>query len=207
MPKSDYCFLDLETTGLSSERDSILENAFIREVDGKEVCRFDEVVVPEKSPVTPFVTNLTGITVDEVEKCGKRLADVAKTVREKIGDSVIVGHNIDFDIEFLCANGVDISANERIDTHELARILLPGEQSFALEVLSEKYGFVHKEAHRAMSDVEASMDLFWFLLEKIEELPAEFLERVRGFLKDWVVCTGVVFAYDERFKSKRLKPA
>ena len=180
----NLCFLDLETTGFEPKKDSIVEIAFIRKKDGQETDRFDHVFLPDKSPLTPFISNLTGITTKELDQEGKKLSEEIDIINEKIGDSVIVGHNIDFDIRFLAANGVDIANNPRIDTHELARILLPGEESFALEILSRKYGFVHKDAHRAMSDVEVSVDLFEMLLKKIEELPSEFLDTIHPFLSE-----------------------
>lgn len=180
---NDYCFLDLETTGFEPNKDSILEVSFIRIKNGKEIARFDHVFLPDKSPLTPFISGLTGITEEELNASGKKLTDDIATINEMIGDSVIIGHNIDFDIGFLIANGIDVVNNPRLDTHELARILLPGEKSFALEVLSRKYDFIHEDAHRAMSDVEASVELFDMLLKKIEALPVDFLQQIKPFLE------------------------
>jgi DNA polymerase III epsilon subunit-like protein len=179
-----YAFLDLETTGFGPQEDSIIEVSFvITDTDFNEIDRFDEVVIPEKSELTPFITNLTGITPEEIQKNGKRIADLKAAIDEKLIDTVIIGHNINFDINFLLANGIEIKKNERFDTHELSRILLPREASFALEVLSQKYGFLHKDAHRAMSDVEASLDLFRLLQDKIQQLPKVFLEDISAFLE------------------------
>ncbi len=179
----DLTFLDLETTGLEAKKDSIIEISFIRYIDEKEVARVDEIIIPTKTPLTPFVTNLTGITEQDIEKEGKNFTDLQSEIIKKIGDSTIVGHNIDFDINFLIENGIPLEKNERIDTHEVARIVLPGETSFALEVLSQKYGFVHEDAHRAMSDVEACRDLFGLLTEKINTLPKKYLTQIRPFLE------------------------
>ncbi len=180
------CFLDLETTGFDADKDSIIEISFlVRDEDSEKkiIGKFDEVVIPEKSELTPFISYLTGISQEEIDTNPLKIETVKTQIRELIGDSVICGHNIDFDINFLVANGVDISKNERIDTHELARILLPNEESFALEILTEKYGFSHTNAHRAMSDVEASMQLYDFLLEKIKKLPAEYLAAIKPVLE------------------------
>ena len=186
----NYCFLDLETTGFEPETDSIIEISFIiRDSEGQEIDRMDEVVFPDKTEMSPFVSNLTGITQDELIKSGKKFTDLAEKAREKIGDAVIIGHNIDFDINFLIANGLEnLAENPRIDTHELARILLPEEDSYALEVLTEKYKMSHENAHRAMSDVQANILFFDFLVEKIEQLPAKFLAEIRPVLEnktDW----------------------
>lgn len=179
----DFCFLDLETTGFDPHKDSIIEISFVRYQDGELVSEVDQVCIPDKSPLTDFVSNLTGITQREIDAEGIVFTDIVSQVSDKIGDSVIVGHNIDFDINFLIANGVAVENNPRIDTHELARILLVGEESYALEVLTQKYGFTHESAHRAMSDVLASKDLFEFLLEKIEALPLAYLAQVKPILE------------------------
>ena len=190
----NFCFLDLETTGFDPEKDSIIEVSFIiYNPEGKEIDRLDEVVFPDKSELSPFVSNLTGISQEELNQSGKKFSDLVEKIRGKIDDSVIVGHNIDFDINFLIANGLEnLAKNPRIDTHELARILLPGEESYALEVLCTKYGMSHENAHRAMSDVEANVPFFYFLVEKINKLPAKFLNNIRPVLEnktDWYART------------------
>lgn len=178
----NYCFLDLETTGLEHDKDSILEISFITtDHNLNEINRFDEVVIPTRTPLTPFVTQLTGITEKEVQESGKNLQDILAEVIEKIGDATIIGHNIDFDINFLKSNGVPLEKNKRIDTHELARILLPGEESFSLEAITYKYNLTHENAHRAMSDVEACIQLWPILLEKIKALPQNAIPNFSEF--------------------------
>lgn len=175
-----YCFLDLETTGFDHEKDSIIEISFIVcDEHGKEVDRLDELVIPHKGQLSPTVTRITGIEQSDLDTEGKAWEELLPTVRKKLKNTVIVGHNIDFDIRFLRENGVEIDPQVRIDTHELARLVLIREGSYALEVLSQKYGFMHTDAHRAMSDVIASKDLFLFLQEKIGALPDTYHQIVQ----------------------------
>jgi DNA polymerase III epsilon subunit-like protein len=177
-----YCFLDLETTGLEHDKDSILEVSFIvTDENLNEITRLDELVFPKKTPLTPFVTHLTGITPEEVTEKGKNWEDVQEDVIQKIGDATIVGHNIDFDIRFLKENGIPLEKNKRIDTHELARILLPGDESFSLEAITQRLNLSHEDAHRAMSDVVACIQLWPLLIEKIKELPQEAIPEFSTF--------------------------
>lgn len=171
------CFLDLETTGFEPSHDSIIEVSFvIREEDGT-LIKYDQVFTPDKSALSPHVTSITGIEQAELDAEGKNFTDEVAKIAELIGNSVIVGHNINFDIRFLQGNGIELNGNKYIDTHQLARIILLNEKSYALETLAQKYGFLHTNAHRAMSDVEASAELFDYLIKKIEELPAEFFAQ------------------------------
>lgn len=179
-----YAFLDLETTGFEPSKDSIIEVSLVVEQDGQEVGRLDRVVVPDKSPLSDFVSQLTGIKQAEIDQNGVFFTEIKDEVETLLQDTVIVGHNIDFDINFLIGNGVDLAAHQRLDTHELARILLPQESSYALEVLTQNYGFAHESAHRAMSDVLASKDLFNLLLKKIDQLPRPWLDQIDTFLRD-----------------------
>jgi hypothetical protein len=116
-----------------------------------------------------------------VTEKGKKWEAVQDDVIQKIGDATIVGHNIDFDIRFLKENGVPLEKNKRIDTHELARILLPGDESFSLEAITQRLEISHKDAHRAMSDVIACVELWPLLIEKIKELPQEAIPEFSTF--------------------------
>lgn len=166
-----YCFLDLETTGFDSKEDSIIEISFIlTNQDLVEISRFDKVVTPRRSVLSPEVTRITGITQEEIDTNGVDWEDIQGEVQKLVGNTVIIGHNIDFDIRFLTENGIQLDLDKRIDTHELSRIFLVQEESYALEVLSKTYGFLHTDAHRAMSDVEASRDLFAMMKQKIDKI-------------------------------------
>jgi DNA polymerase III epsilon subunit-like protein len=184
-----YCFLDLETTGFDPAKDSIIEASFvIHDSDRTEITTFDKVIIPHNSELTPHITHITGITQQEIDQVGVPFQYVQEEIQEKLEGCVIVGHNIDFDIQFLIANGISIQDNPRIDTHELSRIILVQEQSYALEILAQKYGFSHRSAHRAMSDVEANIELYYFLLDRLASLPSVFFDAVRDVLEsktDW----------------------
>ncbi|PID70633.1 hypothetical protein CSB37_00930 [bacterium DOLZORAL124_38_8] len=178
------CFLDLETTGFDPQKDSIIELSFVvLDQNGQEESRFDQLIQPEKSPLNDFVSELTGISQHDLDTEAKPLDTFKDEITTKIGDAVIVGHNIDFDINFLEAYGVPVKQNGRIDTHELARIVLLQEESYALEILAQKYGFKHENAHRAMSDVEVNIEIYDFLVEQIETLSPEFLAQIRPIIE------------------------
>ena len=183
-----YCFLDIETTGFEPEQDSLIELSFvITDENFVEIDRLDTLIRPEKSPLNPFVTKLTGITENLLHTEARAWSEVLPQAQEKIGSATIIGHNIGFDIGFLVAYGLPIQKNPWIDTHQLSRILLVNEESYSLETLAQKYGFVHESAHRAMSDVEANIELYVFLLEKINALPSAYLRTIQPWLEraDW----------------------
>ncbi len=189
------CFLDLETTGFDAHEDSIIEVAFIiQNEDGSEL-RYDAVVRPERSPLNPTVTAITGITQAEINEIGRDWNEVKNEITPLLEGTVIIGHNINFDIRFLRAHGVPVPENAYIDTHQLARILLINEESYSLESIAGNYCLMHENAHRAMSDVEASEGLFRLLQKEIESLPKTVLEPMKALIgrhKNWVA--GALFS-------------
>lgn len=177
-----YAFLDLETTGFDPLRDSIIEVSFVIMEGEKEIARYDQVMRPDKSGLTPFVEQLTGITQEEILREGRHMDDERQAIVQMLSGCTIVGHNIDFDIGFLQANGVEVAGYPRLDTHELARIILPREESYSLEILSRAHNLPHPGAHRAMADVVASRALLKLLEEKATHIPEVFLQEIRPLL-------------------------
>ena len=96
---ASYTMIDTETTGLDPQYDKIIEMAAVKVRDGKEVARFETLVNPEQ-PIDDFIADLTGITNEELS-AAPVAADCLPDFMEFIGDDLIVGHNIHFDVNFI----------------------------------------------------------------------------------------------------------
>ncbi|MEK7146566.1 MAG: exonuclease domain-containing protein, partial [Patescibacteria group bacterium] len=110
------------------------------------------------------------------------LSDVEAMIREKVGDAPIVGHFINFDTTFLAEKNIRLH-NPNLDTCQLAQALLWNESSYSLQVLGEKLGITHDDAHRALDDVKANVELFWRLCEHVSNLSKEEKEAIRPLLE------------------------
>ena len=97
-----FCVLDLETTGLTPATCEITEIGAVKYVGGELIGTFQTLVNPG-APIPPTVTILTGITHHMVIEAPK-IAEALPAFLEFIGDSVIVGHNVKFDMRFLNAS-------------------------------------------------------------------------------------------------------
>ncbi len=149
---SDYTVLDLETTGLNPQRDEIIEIGAVRVRNSMIMKQFSTLVRPKHS-IPEFITDLTGISQEDVND--------APTIREAIGaflafvgDDIIVGHNVGFDIAFLNEDhpfSPDVS-----DTMRLSRALFPKEPHYKLSNLKEWFGIRSNRSHRALDDVLAT---------------------------------------------------
>ena len=167
--------LDLETTGLSSDEDQIIEVGAVRFRGEETLDTFQSFVNPGRR-LDPFVTRLTGITNDDLRDA-PGFSSVAAALAAFVGRSPLVGHNIAFDLGFLDHQGFRI-ANQLCDTWELAYFLLPGQPSYALDSLARWAGSDDSNYHRAVDDAHATRRLFVRLLEDLAELDVNSLAEI-----------------------------
>jgi len=162
LKNEEYVIVDIETTGLSKYKHNITEIAAVRVKNNRIVGEFQMLVNPLK-PIPKFITRLTGIT-DDMVKDAQPIEKVLPVFLKFFGSNVLVAHNATFDYGFISHNAethLDLLVeNERLCTRKLANRLLPDLGSKKLSNLCEHFGIVNITAHRAMSDVKATHELF-----------------------------------------------
>lgn len=173
-----FVALDLETTGLSTETDTIIEIAAIRfEIERIgdiytmiESVEHSQLIHPGRV-ISKEVTMITGIT-PEMLIWKPDFESVRDRVREFIGDAVIVGHNVLFDIAMLRTHGIDLSPNTVIDTFELSEIFSQDIESLNLGFLASRYGLIDasEEQHRALTDTRVSIRLMLRYLGEVRNI-------------------------------------
>ena len=158
----DYVLVDIETTGLSPFVDDIIEIGAIKVKNNEMVEQYNELININKS-LSPFITNLTGIT-DEMIKGGKMTKTVFAEFVNFVGDNVIIGHNVNFDLSFLCdkcKKYLDYNLNnDYIDTLYLARRLVPNSINYKLGTLAKYFNISYEGAHRGLKDVEITYEVY-----------------------------------------------
>jgi DNA polymerase III subunit epsilon len=164
-----FCVIDLETTGASPKTCAITEVAAARYQGGVCTGTFATLVNPGV-PIPPEITYLTGITEDMVGPAPK-IDVVLPALLEFVQDSVIVGHNVRFDLGFLNAACEQRSyprfSNRVVDTLRLARRLLKEEvPNCKLGTLAACLHLPSIPDHRALNDVRATADLLHYLVER-----------------------------------------
>jgi DNA polymerase III subunit epsilon len=177
-----FVVLDLETTGLSPDRDRITEVGAVR-VRGGEVLGELRTFVHPGRPIPPAVTAVTGIT-DAMVRDAPGPAVVVPTLLEFLGDAVLVAHNAAFDVGFLRAAthrlGLGPFEPVVVDTARLARRLVRDEvRDCRLATLAVHLRARHRPEHRALADARATVDVLHGLLERAGSLGATTLEDLR----------------------------
>ena len=156
---AEFVVVDVETTGLKPRYHRITEVAIIRHAEDGERMVWSTLVNPERS-IPSQISRLTGIDNQQVATA-PRFASIAQTVLDLIGDQLIVGHNVEFDIGFLNAElnrcGKQRIVNQSLDTLALADALLPDLRRLSLPDVARHLGVSQTQAHRAVADAEATL--------------------------------------------------
>lgn len=158
----NYVLVDIETTGLSPIYDDIIEIGAIKVENNKVVGEYNQLIKTDRS-LPPMITELTGIT-DEMLATGKMLETVLEEFIGFVGDNVIIGHNINFDLGFLCNKckkylNYNLN-NDYIDTLYLARKLVPNSYNHKLGTLAKLFNISYEGAHRGLKDVEITYEVY-----------------------------------------------
>lgn len=184
-----FVVVDLETTGNSPKKgDRIIQFAAVSVVDGKITDTYSTYINPEV-PIPSFITELTGITDEDVAQA-PIFYEVAEEIFRLLDGHIFVAHNAHFDWNFLQEefhmNGFPNARCQLIDTVEMTRILMPTMESYRLTDIAEYAGLDHDRPHQADSDAFVTARWFLTLLDKAASLPYHTLlqlERLANGLK------------------------
>ena len=162
-----FCVLDLETTGGSPADCAITEIGAVKHQGGELIGSFQTLVDPGL-PIPPSITFLTGITEAMVVQA-PAIEAVYPSFLEFLGDSVVVGHNVRFDLSFLNAAARQLGypplRNDFVDTAALARRLISEEvRNLRLRTLAAYFRSQVVPNHRALDDAMATAHVFHALL-------------------------------------------
>jgi DNA polymerase-3 subunit epsilon len=169
LDKEVFICLDCETTGLDTIADRIIEVAVVKFDFSTFLEQYETLIDPEY-PISETSIAIHHITPEMV--VGQpHIQAVLPSLLEIIGNHIIVGHGIQFDIDLL-ANAADragiphtLKRNRTLDTLRLARLY--GESpTNSLEQLRQHFNIPHEGAHRAMNDVIVNIEVFKYLARR-----------------------------------------
>ncbi|PWM52016.1 MAG: type I-E CRISPR-associated endoribonuclease Cas2 [Bacillota bacterium] len=166
--RDTYVIIDLETTGLQSGTDAIIEFGAIKVVGGQRTEIFSRLVCSDK-PLPQQITTLTGITNATLRQQGSPPEEALDAFLAFIGQEKLVGYNITFDMEFLrtaCKRfGKPAPVNRCVDLLNMARRKIYGVGNYKLTTLAKHFALAYTDTHRALEDCE----LVWQLYCKLNE--------------------------------------
>jgi len=156
----EFVAIDVETTGLRPLNQRVIEIALYRYRGGQLAERYESLLNPGRE-IPSFISNLTGIRNEDVEYA-PAFAEIADAVTEFIGDALLIGHNIRFDLSFVNAElkraDRETLVNERLDTMTLAIRYLTNVRKPSLDRVASALGLQPRDIHRAGRDAQLTAE-------------------------------------------------
>ncbi len=166
----EYVAFDLETTGLSSKNDTIIEIGAVLMKNGQELDRYQTFVDPGRT-LDKKIIELTGIT-DDMLIGAPKIEEALPKFLEFVGDRVLVAHNSDFDTGFIraaCGRLGLAYHYTAADTLILSQNMLQGLSKFKLDIVAGALSLPEFNHHRAADDAAICGLIMARLMKKMEE--------------------------------------
>jgi len=134
--------------------------------------------------VPSFITKLNGITEELLLKEGKPVKEAMTAFRKFIGDDIIIGYNVNFDLNFLydLARKFHLPelSNDYVDVLRLARVYYPQQHNRLLDCI-QRAGIAQVEQHHGLED---SLDTKKVYDDFRQHFTPELLQKAQGKLKN-----------------------
>ncbi len=189
-------FLDLETTGVSVEQDRILEIALAIVFPDGTVARYQRLVNPGRA-IPASATAIHGISDADVATEPTFPALMPELVSHLTGCD-FGGFNVGrFDLQMLAAELKRAGAKVELSTARVldAMAIFHRNERRDLSAAVRFYCGRGHEGHRAMVDVDATIDVLAAQLERYEDLPASvgaLADYCDGRQPDWLTSCGKI---------------
>lgn len=180
---TDYTLIDIETTGLMPDYDEIIELSALKIRNNQIKEQFTSLVKP-KIKIDDFISELTGITNDMLINAPK-IQDVISQFIDFISDDIVIGYNVNFDINFIFDNYKKCKnkefSNNFVDIMRICKkhCNLPNHK---LKTVCEFYNISTKGHHRGLNDCKIEFEL----LNKIyAELKEKYTDIKDFYKQNW----------------------
>ncbi|HSQ25387.1 MAG TPA: exonuclease domain-containing protein [Pyrinomonadaceae bacterium] len=182
--KIDFVVLDVEAITGKSIPTRMIELGATRVCAG-EICDEFQTLVNPELPLPRFISALTGIT-SEMLSVAPQFESVLESWLNFAGDSVLVAHNSNFDLNLLNQEIARVfpgcrMRNPDLCTVRLARRVAPALESHNLDALADHFGIEIKQRHRAAGDARATAQVLLRLLDELEIRGVQTLHEARNF--------------------------
>ena len=180
-----FVVFDIETTGFSNLNEKIIEIGAVKIKNGEIIDRFSTFVNPERE-IPLKITELTSINNDMVSNAPK-IDSVIGDFYNFCKDSIIVAHNIDFDMSFIRRNGKEfgfIFSNSLLDTIDLCKLVFPELKRYKLNFIAKYLGINLENHHRAVDDAVATSMILIKCFEKLKEKGITSLKELNKYYSE-----------------------
>jgi DNA polymerase-3 subunit epsilon/CBS domain-containing protein len=169
----DAVVFDTETTGLDPARARLIEIGAIRLVAGRvEVAERFHCLVDPGEPIPAESTRVHGIDAARI-KDAPDFARAWPDFRSFLGNSIVIGHTIDFDLAIVANEAkrakLEFPIPRAIDTRILGQLARPTLPGFSIEHLAAWLGVEVEDRHSALGDAVTTARIFAALVPHLRE--------------------------------------
>ena len=181
----EYVVFDLETTGLSSRYDRVIEFGAVLMYKG-QVKEYRDFFIKPPFKLSESIKTLTNISDNDLASA-KTFKECKDEILDFIKGRVLVAHNASFDYGFLNAEldrlNLPKLKNPVIDTLDLSRSLFKTRRAYRLGNMARVYGVSYDEevAHRANYDAEVLASVFNLMLKDLAKNGIKTLNELKSF--------------------------
>ncbi len=183
MENHHFVSFDIETTGLNPLDHHIIEVGAVKFSHSQGIIDTYSSFVAYDGVIPEGVIKIHGIT-SKMLIGAPPISEILKQFSEFIGEASLLAHNSSFDASFIGyqigRHGFEYPKNQIFDTLDLSRKLLPSLKSYSLTNLKKHFDIVADQAHRALDDAKATMELFNIL---IKDWSGRSAQSLRGLIK------------------------
>ena len=186
--KTEFVVFDVETTGLSpKDGDRIIEIAAVKVRNFNVVDQFHTLINPKRE-IPEQAQRVNNITPDMVVNAPYS-SQVLPEFLDFIGGACLCGQNVKFDLDFVCFE-LSLAGYKMHDhtpalcTIKMAKYFMPHLSTFRLANLAQSFGVKVGLTHRALADVELTVEVFKHLMTLAED---QGMSRLSDLLKDFGV--------------------
>ncbi|PLX66369.1 MAG: 3'-5' exonuclease [Denitrovibrio sp.] len=165
-----FSVVDTETTGLNINEARIINVAAVKVQNFKIIDFYNTFINPEEMIPKESIKwhNITDEMVQDKPTVGEVLPDFINFV----GDSIIVGHNINFDIKMINKEMMNTFGcqmlNDWLDTMLIySRVIIKKDEHYSLDYLLDKYSVTCNGRHTALGDALATAEVFTKMITQV----------------------------------------
>lgn len=193
LEKASFSVLDVETTGLSANKNRVIEIAIVKIEKLKITDKLHYLINPQ-TYIPAFITSLTGIDNDDVIGAPV-FSEVVDEILNFIDNTVLTAHNFSFDSSFLntefMLSGREFISDESCCTLKLARNIYPDLKSKSLSSVADFLNLRNKNAHRALGDAEITAKVLLKMIRELQDKDkiktvAELLSYQKGYQHNYL---------------------
>lgn len=157
---TDYCTIDIETTGFFEGQNEIIEIGIVKVKDSKMIDTYTTMIKPQNALNNKIqeLTNISNILLQYAPS----INTVAPKILKFIGNDIIVSHNAEFTMKFL-KQDIGTTNNQVINTLDIAKQINPKNKKHKLSDLCYAIGINNFKHSSTIDCAYLTMCLFEYL--------------------------------------------